>query len=114
MASLLDRPQDVQEKKVEMLSNSGIKREKDTLILVAKEQANRTNLIKIKIDKSKVDSKCRMCGKVDETINHLISECSKMEQKEYKRRHDWVGKRIHWDLCKKFGVHASEKWDNHE
>ena len=55
-----------------------------------------------------------MCSKVDETINHLISECSKMAQREYKHRHDWVGRRIHWDICRKFGIQASGKWYNHE
>ena len=34
--------------------------------------------------------------------NHIISECSKLAQREYKTRHDWVGKGIHWELCKKF------------
>ena len=24
---------------------------------------------------------CRLCGDRDETINHIISECSKLEQK---------------------------------
>ena len=38
----------------------------------------------------------------DETINHIISECSKLALKEYKTRHNWVGKVIHWELCKKF------------
>ena len=88
--------------------------ETETLILAAQEQAIRTNLIKAKIDKTQEDSRCRMCGKVDETINHLISECSKMAQKEYKNRHDWVGRRIHWDICRTFGVNVSEKWYNHE
>ena len=36
-----------------------------------------------------------------ETINHMISECSILAQKEYKIRHDWVDKVIHWGLCKK-------------
>ena len=31
----------------------------------------------------------------DETVNLIISECSKLEQKEYKTTHDWVGKVIH-------------------
>ena len=35
-------------------------------------------------------------------INHIISECSKLEQREYQTRLDWVGKMIHWELCKKF------------
>ena len=34
----------------------------------------------------------------DESINHIISECSKLAQKEYKTRHDWVGTVIHWEL----------------
>ena len=41
------------------------------------------------------NSKCGLCGDGDETINHIISECNKLAQKEYKTRHDWVGKVIH-------------------
>ena len=38
------------------------------------------------------------------TINDK-SECSKLGQREYKTRHDWVEKVIHWEFCKvlKFG-----------
>ena len=32
---------------------------------------------------------------------YIISECRKLPLKEYKNRHDWVGKVIHWELCKK-------------
>ena len=80
------------------LRNTGIKRGTESMIMAAQEQAIRTNSIKAKIDKTREESKCRMCGQVDETVNHIISECSKLAQKEYKRRHDWVGKRIHWDM----------------
>ena len=31
----------------------------------------------------------------------IISECSKLAQKEYKTKHDWVGKMIHWELSNK-------------
>ena len=47
-------------------------------------------------------------------MNHLISECSKMAQREYKRRHDWVGRRVHWDVCKKYGIEVNDKWYQHE
>ena len=59
----------------------------------------------MRIDKTQQNSRCRLCSDRDETINHIISECSKLSQKEYKTRHDWVGKVIHWELCKmlKFG-----------
>ena len=31
-----------------------------------------------------------------------------------KRRHDWVGKRIHWDFCRKYGIKVREKWYEHK
>ena len=40
-------------------------------------------------------SKCSLCGDRDKTIDHIISRCGNLEQKEYKTRHDWVRKIIH-------------------
>ena len=34
-------------------------------------------------------------------MQHLVSGREKLAQKEYKRRHDDVAKKVHWDLCKK-------------
>ena len=56
------------------------------------------------------NSRCRLCKDRDETINHIISECSKLAQKEYKTRPDWVGKVIHWELCKKLKFDHTNKW----
>ena len=33
-------------------------------------------------DKTKQNSKCRLCGDRDETINHMINECSKLAPKK--------------------------------
>ncbi len=55
----------------------------------------------------------RLCDEGDETINHIISECSKLVQKEYKTRHDWVSKVIHWELCKKLKFDHTNKWYMH-
>ena len=66
----------------------------------------RINNIKAKIDKTKKkkkNSKCRMCGKAGKSVNHVLSKCSKLAQKEYKRRHDWFGLQIHWEICRKYG-----------
>ena len=59
------------------------------------------------------NSSCRLCGDRDETINHIISECSKLAQKEYKTWHDWVGKVIHWEVCKKLKYDHTNKWNMH-
>ena len=56
------------------------------------------------------NSRCRLCGDRDETINHINSEFSKLVQKT---RNDWVGKVIHWELCKKFKFSHMNKWHMH-
>ena len=56
---------------------------------------------------------CRLCGKRGETVQHIICECEKLAQREYKRRHDNVAKKVHWDLCKSNGLDHTEKWYEH-
>ena len=63
-------------------------------------QLIRSNLDKAKIDKSQRDSLCRVYRKVDESIDHIVSGCSNLAQKEYKRRNDNLGKIVHWKLAK--------------
>ena len=36
-----------------------------------------------------------------------------MAQKKYKARHDWVGKAIHREMCKKFKFDLASKWYMH-
>ena len=36
-----------------------------------------------------------------------------MTQKEYKARHDWVDKVIHWEMFKKFKFDHANKWYMH-
>ena len=90
-----------------------LKNETEGLILAAQDQALRTNAIKAKIDKSQTDSGCRLCKKVDEAISHLVSECEKLAQKEYKRRRDKVALALHWDLCITYDFKCGSKWYEH-
>ena len=76
------------------LRKGNLKRETKSFLIAAQNNAIRTNHIKAGIDKTEQNSRCRLCGDRDETINHIISECSKLAQKEYETRHDWVGKVI--------------------
>ena len=95
------------------LRKGNFKIETESLLIAALNNAIRTNQIKAKIDKTQQNSKCWLCGDRDETINHIVSECSKLTQKEYKTRHDWVGKVIHWGMCKKFKFNHRNKWYMH-
>ena len=95
------------------LRKGNFKRETESLLIAVQDNAVRTNHIKARIDKTQQNSKCRLCGDRDETINHIISECSKLAQKEYKTRHDWVDKVIHWEKCNKFKFDHTNKWHMH-
>ena len=55
-----------------------------------------------------------MCGEKAETISHLVSECSKLVQREYKRRHDNVARYINWQLCIKGGFERADRWYNQQ
>ena len=90
------------------LQNGDLKREAESLIVIAQNQSIRTNLVKAKIEISQGDSLCRVCRKVDESINHIVSGCSKLAQKEYKRGQDNLRKIVHWKLARKSYSGSSE------
>ena len=85
------------EKKWTHRRKANFKRETESLRITAQNNGIRTNHIKMRIDKTQQNSKCWSCGDRDEMINYIISKCCKLAKKEYKTRHDWVGKVIHWE-----------------
>ena len=96
------------------LQNGDLKRETESLIVAAQNQSIRANLVKAKTDKTQKDTLCRLCKKADESIDHVVSVCSKLAQKEYERRHDNLGKIVHWKLARKCNFEAGDKWYEHE
>ena len=95
------------------LRKGNFMREIESLLTVAQNNAIRTNHNKTRIDKTQQNSRCRLCGNRNETINHVISDCSKLTQKEYKTMHDWVDKVIYWELCKELKFDQMNKWYMH-
>ena len=67
---------------------------------------NNNDNIKAKIDKTRQNTKWRLYGDGDEKVHHILSEWNKLAQREDKTKHDWVGKVIHREVCKKL------KFDN--
>ncbi|XP_074616678.1 uncharacterized protein LOC141876074 [Acropora palmata] len=55
-----------------------------------------------------------MCNQKGEAINHILSECKMLAQKEYKRRHDNIARLVHWKLCCKYDMSRGEKWYEHQ
>ena len=96
------------EKTKTWLRKGNLKRGTESFQITAQNNPIWNSHIKARIDKTQ-----RLCGERDETINYIISECSKLTQEEYKARHHWVGKVIHWELCKKFRFDHFNKWYMH-
>ena len=96
------------------LQRGELKKETEGMIMAAQSQSLRTNAIKARIDKSREDAKCRMCNEKEETIHHIVSGCSNLAQKEYKRRHDCVARALHWDILRQRGFEVSDKWYQHQ
>ena len=46
-------------------------------ILFSNLKQKRTPYIKVKIDNTQQNSKCKLCGDKDETVNHMMSESTK-------------------------------------
>ena len=89
-----------------------LKRETESLLIAAQNNTIKTNHIKARIDKMQQKSRCWLCCDRDEMINH-ISICSKLAQREYKTRHNWMGKVINWEWCKKLKFDHMNKWYMH-
>ena len=87
---------------------------KEALICSAQEQALRTNYVKFHIDRTIDSPLCRMCGERGESIYHLIGECGKLAQCEYKQRYDDVARYVHWQIFRESGIESCDKWYEHK
>ena len=97
------------------LKKGCLKKETESTIIAAQDQALCTRNMRKTVYGENVYSTCRVCGSADETVAHIVAECQKLAQKEYKQgRHDNVAKVIHWKLCEKWGFEKSDQWYTHK
>ena len=97
------------------LKKGCLKKETESTTVAAQDQTICTRNLRNAVYRENIQSICRVCGAADETVVHINSECSKLEQKEYKQvRHGNVAKVLHWKLCQKWGFNKAEKWYIHK
>ena len=96
------------------LQNGDLKWEAESLIVAAQNQNMRENSVKTKTEKSQNNPLCRLCKTADESVDHFVSGCNKLAQKEYKRMHDKLGKIVHLKLASKCNFEAGDKRYEHE
>ena len=79
-------------------------------VFAAQEQALWTRFFRATIEWEDVDPGCRVCCKEVESVGHVASGCSGLAQKEYRKRHDRMGLRVYWELCRKYGIKSADVW----
>ena len=96
------------------LKKGTLKKETESSILAAQDQALATNW-RQHMRSKEVSPLCRLCKTWDETVAHIVSECPKLAQNQYKLwRHDEVAKILHWKLCGKWGFDRGKTWYDHK
>jgi hypothetical protein len=96
------------------IRNGYMKKETEGLLMAAQDQALPTRWKKVHIEKQGGTAMCRMCNEREETVFHILSECPKMAQTEYRKRHDKVAQLIHWNLCKRYQLEHRRNWYEHQ
>ena len=93
------------------LKKGRMKRETESVVCAAQDQALNTNAIKSKIYKENISPLCRLCNKHSETVMHLLSGCENLAQKRLQEK---AGLRMHWLLCCKYDIESSKNWHEHK
>ena len=62
------------------MTRGTLKKETESLLAAAQDQAIRTNYRRAKIERDGTSPLCRMCKQADETVSYIVSECSKLAQ----------------------------------
>ena len=68
------------------LRKGNIKKQTESLLATAQNNAIRTNHFNARIDKTQQNSKCRLCGDRNETINRIVSKCCRLVSRDIPRR----------------------------
>lgn len=85
------------------LTHGDLYPETEGFMFAIQDQVIKTNNYKKHILKENLDTDlCRRCKKSSETIHHIIGGCQIIAHKEYKHRHDEVGKIIHQEIALKY------------
>lgn len=92
----------------------------EAYIFAAQEQALGTRAVRSKIYREEDDEGeiisglCRVCGEKTETVAHIAGGCGQLMKGPGTVRHDRMGARVHWELCKKYNVKVVDRWYEHK
>ena len=86
------------------LAHGRFKSETEALIVAIQDGVVHTRVYRKRILKTTSGSSCRVCGKSEESIGHLLSSCKMMNFTLHKQRHDRVVLQLLLALCRRFDL----------
>jgi hypothetical protein len=92
----------------------GLKAETEGLIIAAQDQSLATRSYHHRIIKDGTDPQCRICGKHEQSIDHIISGCPELAKTEYIQRHNKAAANLHWEICTEYMIKTTDKWYEHQ
>jgi len=92
-----------------LLSKGDLKAEDESEIVAAQDQALQTKYCATKILNTETDSRCKLCQKFDETLDHIIPACPILAKEQYIKGHDRLCAQLHFNICKEAGVQLDKK-----
>jgi hypothetical protein len=76
----------------------------ESTVVATEDQETSTNNFKNKMLREEIDSQCRLCERLEETIDHLTSGLPILAMNKYLMRHDRVGAHLQYSICKALGI----------
>jgi hypothetical protein len=92
-----------------MVKFGGSRGETESAVVAAQDQAVSTYYFKNKVLKEEIYSKCRLCKRHEETIDHLTSGCFILARNEYLMRHDKAFADSRYSTCIALGIETTDK-----
>jgi len=96
----IDRQLSSEEDTFLWLSRGDVKGGTESEIVAAQDEALQTKYHAIcdKNIRTETDSKCRLCKQLDETVEHVVSECPILAREQYIKRHDRICAQPHFNI----------------
>lgn len=83
-------------------------------MVAVQDQALATRYRSVKICNIPSITKCRLCGRYDETIDYVVSGYPELAKQEYTTRHEKVCAQVHFEVCRKLNIQVeAKKWYVH-
>ena len=92
------------------LSEGRLRPQTEALILAAKDDVLHTRWYPRRILRNSSLLMCRGCGKVMETVKHILNMCEPKGFSLYKEKHDRAILILLWRLLKEYGLKQEEPW----